>query len=278
MRTLKSTSLAVKLAAKSIIASLLIISCSIFLVVISSCKSWGDVTVLKQDSKLHLYGVDADDYLSNHNNISPIKKFPKLSVKELRTLLKELRFSNFNIFSSRRSRVFYKKDLDYLVPRILQSIARIQDNDRMIVIYKTIPDGNLMYTSLRTTMVLWYDQEGFNLIIGEVRKPLLSEKFISHYEDWHETDPIDVYGDNNEINLVLKAPFYAKQLEFLQHNTWAVITLADLQSLIESELKSNVEAELEEKQTGEDFTKSDVDNKNNEEAIIKGPKQAKKIK
>ena len=204
---------------------------------------------------MRIYAVDGEDYPKGENSelLPPLRAFPKLSLKQMKALLSNLRFYNYNVFSDEARDVFYESDVDYLAPRILQAKSQMKAKQRLIVIYKNVPSGNLVRTSLRSTMLLWNDKQGLNILIGEVRKPLLSEGLVYQYPDWDNADPIDINNPREGISVIAESPYRRKQLNKLGHSTWLVLPLSDLNLLLpkkkelESKEKNEVEPEIKQK-------------------------------
>ena len=204
-----------------------------------ACKSWDGIHLLNTGYKVRLYATDAGDYPTGKNSelLPPVRAFPKLSLSQMKALLSTLYFYNYNVFSDDAREVFYEGDINYLAPRILKAITQIKNNQRLIIIYKNIPPGNLARTSLRSTMAVWNDKQGLNILIGEVRKPLLSEGLVYPYKDWDKVEPIDINNPMDGISLVAKSPYRRKQLNKLDHNTWILLPLSDINSLLPKKKK-----------------------------------------
>ena len=246
----------------------------------AACKSWGDIELVGTDYKVRIYAVDGADYPSSGKNselLLPLKAFPKLSLKQMKALLSNLRFYNYNVFSNKARDVFYESDVDYLAPRLLRALKQleqIKSKQRLIVIYKNVPPGNLVRTSLRSTMVFWHDKQGLNILIGEIRKPLLSENLVYPYSDWDEAEPIDINEPIEGISLVASPPYQRKQLGKLEHNTWLLLPVSALNSLLpkKKKAKTNKELELEKKQET-DTAKDEADAESKANSKAKSKKQ-----
>lgn len=204
------------------------------------CKSLGDAHLVNRDYKVRIYAVDSENYPSEENSdlLPPLKIFPKLNLKQMKAVLSNLRFYNYNVFSDKAREVFYQDDVDYLAPRILRARNRMKKKQGFIIVYKNFPVGNLVRTSLRTTMLLWNDKQGVNIFIEEVRKPLISEDLVYQYSDWDKIEAIDIKNPRYGINLVAAPPYLRKDLDQLSHSTWLVLPLSALPSLTAKKIEA----------------------------------------
>ena len=228
--------------------------CPLLLFVLG-CKSWSGLELINTGYKVRIYSIDSESYPSGENAelLPKAQAFPKLNLKQMKAILSSLRFYNYSVFSEEERDVFYESDVNYLAPRILRAIEQIKSKQRLVVIYKNLPPGNLVRTSLRSTMLFWYDKQGFNIFLGEIRRPLLSENLVYQYPDWEKRGAVKINNSQDGIQLIAKYPYKRKQLNKLDQDSWLLLSHSNINSLMpKTEKKTESKEEGDTKESGKE--------------------------
>ncbi len=244
----------------------------IFVLINTQCATLRNATLLNQGDKVRIYSIRANEYLEGVNPIAitTTQKFPELNEEQLLIIFENLFFHDSNYFSGHPRPVFYKDDLKYLIPRIKKSMYKISPGKSILVVYKRLPDGNLVQTTLRTTFLFWYDKHGINIALGEVRKIILSEDLIKQYKKWGDIDSIDASDLSLTVSLDVKKPFTHKELENRSRDFWVYLNIADIDTLLKNRETPQILKELED--DGTSFTENNSEkstSKDKKNVIIK---------
>ena len=232
----------------------------IFLLFGISCKSWGGLQLLDKGSKVRIYAVRAENYLTGKNSdlLPKAKAFPILNIEQMKALLSNLSFYNYNAFSSKPYDVFHEEDVNYLAPRILRAMKRTKSGKGLAIVYKDALSSNLVRTTFRSTMLLWNDKQGLNIFLGEIQKPLLSEGLIYQYPGWNKTEVLDIDKPQEGIRLVTSHPYSRKQLNQLEQNTWLLLSPSNINSFLPKRKEKKKEAEAEGKKKQKTHRESSI--------------------
>ena len=246
----------------------------IFLIIIN-CATLRNATLLNQGDKIRIYAIDATEYVKGveKNILQSTKKIPSLTDEQLNVLFESLFFHDNNFFSGDPRPVLYKDDLIYVVPRIKKSITKVKPGQSMLIVYKRLSDGNLVRTTLRTTILFWYDKNGYNIALGESRKILLSEDLYTQYKKWGDIDRINAKDIYKSISLDVKKPFTHKEIENRSHDFWVYLNKTGIDYLVNNHERPKILTDLEEDGSTSNFIDSNIET--SKEELIKAKPKAK---
>ena len=223
-----------------------------------SCFSFYEKT-LSLSYKAHIYAVNAESYpeIEFVSDLPEAKKFPKLSLEEIEKFLANLYYYNYDLDNAVSHPIFDKNDIKYLSRKILKVTKKIEKNQRLFLIYKNIPVGNLVRTVLRTTAFIWYDKYGINFYLGNAREAFISRDLLHQNSDWSNVDPSELSERIEALSLAVSEPYYKKKWNDVELETWVYISRS---SLLKLKLDKH-EKNLEEDQSKEEDKFKEEDNK-----------------
>lgn len=155
--------------------------------------------------------------------------YPDLSEDVLSRLLASLIFQRETVWGKTTRRVFYNEQLPDLVLRMREAIRKLDESKRLVVIARHDPDHSVLSHMERTTMLIWVDEAGLNLVLGEIRQELPHNDILER-QDWMNILPVSMKRAYNDLSL-LPGPYTLKTIRGFTHNTWAVFPLDALESL-----------------------------------------------
>ncbi len=259
----------------------------LFAFFICSCYSYMEnLRPLGGGYRDRFYAVPQEDYLiveeenledEDTEFFSKPKPLPNLTKEKWMAILGNLQVRNYDLFSARIQPVFYKEELSYLLSRLVQATKRVKAGERLVVVYKSTLHGNLARTTLRNSFVLWNDKNGLNILINEVRRPLISEDLVHQYPSWHLIKQVSVENPLQNLSLNISQPYYKKSLGDREYESWICIALKDIGRLPKP-YTSNIEGEETSPTTEskEKKEKTEKNQNNKQEFEISKPGQGKK--
>ena len=247
----------------------------LIILIIINCATLRNATLLNQGDKIRIYAIDATEYVKGveKNILQSTKKIPSLTDEQLNILFESLFFHDNNFFSGDPRPVLYKDDLIYVVPRIKKSITKVKPGQSMLIVYKRLSDGNLVRTTLRTTILFWYDKNGYNIALGESRKILLSEDLYTQYKKWGDIDRINAKDIYKSISLDVKKPFTHKEIENRSHDFWVYLNKTGIDYLVNNHERPKILTDLDEDGSSSNFIDSSIET--SKEELIKAKPKAK---
>jgi hypothetical protein len=155
--------------------------------------------------------------------------YPDLSEDVLSRILASLIFQRETVWGKTTRRVFYNEQLPGLALRMREVIAKLDEGKRLVVITRHDPDHSVLSHMERTTMLVWVDEAGLNLVLGEIRQELPHNDILER-QDWLNILPVSLKRAYNDLSLA-PGPYTLKTIRGFVHNTWAVFPLDQLSSL-----------------------------------------------
>ncbi len=184
------------------------------------------------DTTVALYSIEEGDYPSASDLRAELKApadMPNLGPEKIQALFGNLRYYRRTLFGTTERNVFDQEEMHWLVPAVSKALPKIGKN-RLVIISRHDPDRSVLSRMERSTVVMWADADGINLIFGEIKQEIPHNDFLEE-DRW--TDILPVSARRSFPDLILKdAPFFKKKVIVgNEHNTWAVVPLADLENL-----------------------------------------------
>ncbi len=155
--------------------------------------------------------------------------YPDLSEDTLSRILASLIFQRETVWGKTTRRVFYNEQLPNLVLRMREVIGKLDEGKRLVVITRHDPDHSVLSHMERTTMLIWVDEAGLNLVLGEIRQELPHNDILER-QDWLSILPVSMKRAYNDLSLA-PGPYTFKTIRGFKHNTWAIFPLDQLASL-----------------------------------------------
>lgn len=181
--------------------------------------------LLLEDDRVAIYSLPADAYPSDDEiqaELPPLVEPPRFSKEKLVDLLGNLQFTRQNLWGARKSYVFYEKELQHLAYLLSQVMENARPGERLVVISRFDPDQSVVSRAERVTAILWSDEEGFNVVLGEIREEIPREELVENDEAWKEILPVSLNRNYPDLALSKSDDYSLKKIKGYNHETWAV--------------------------------------------------------
>ena len=164
--------------------------------------------------------------------VPPTGQWDELSPECLRALLGNLEFRREHVWGPITGRVFYRGQLEEVVRVVGEAQSSIPAGYRMVVVSRFDPDRSVLSRMDRTTLMLWRDENGINVVFGEIKDQFPQNQFDpSVADDWTEVLPINVGQAPADLRLLPSEDFEYKLVAGRTHYTWAIFDPARVASL-----------------------------------------------
>ena len=193
---------------------------------LAGCMSpFSRLETLREGNNVALYALNADEYPKDSDEIKkdilPITKMPQISNEKLKEILGNLKYHRKTIWGVQERRVFYRQELNIIVPQISEAISKLKENQRLVIISRFDPDVSVLSRMERVTALLWADKTGVNLVLGEIRNEIPHNDFLE-FETWTEIMPISLRRSYPFYALAPSEDYELKKILGFTHDTWAV--------------------------------------------------------
>lgn len=180
-----------------------------------------------------IYFIDEDDYPDDINikpYVSPTKTFPTTFLEDLKIVISLLKVEKESIFSKDIYPLLYPPQLEEMLILLNDIIPNMPQKKRILIVQKFDPFRTVLSKEKRTTMLLWYGEDGYNLVFGEIHEDLIPDSFVSEIK-WLEIFPISL-KHHNPRNKILKEDFFEyKKVGDFTHYTWIIFNREKIASL-----------------------------------------------
>lgn len=187
---------------------------------------------LNDTQDLGIFAISSNDYpdADIQSRLPEMSEMPPLTKEKIWDVLGNLVFRKESIWGDLERRAFYPAELQTLAPMISQSIPRLAAGERLLVLSRHDPDRSVLSRAERTSLLMWADEEGLNLLFGEIKEELPNNDYLTE-DDWMDTLPISFKRSYRDLSLVESSDYSLKIFNGKPHLTWAVINLEQLDKL-----------------------------------------------
>ncbi|MDH5654594.1 MAG: SHOCT domain-containing protein [Spirochaetia bacterium] len=212
-----------------------------------SCRSkFNRLEYLNEYENLAIYRIKADDFPSKKSlkeQISPPKVFPLLTPEQIIDFLGNFEFIRNSFWGNLKRRVFYEEELKYMAPYISHQLSNLGDQYRLVIVSRFDPDQSVLSRMERVSAVIWLDEDGLNVVFGEIRTEIPDNDYFSYDESWKEVYPVSLRRSFYDLSLVDAEYFQKKFINGRYHQTWAVIPEGNFKSLRYKPEEADIESE-----------------------------------
>jgi len=156
--------------------------------------------------------------------------YPDLDLDTLTKLLAFLSYSRKGI-PPRHGYVFYQEQLEELTRRLKHSMSAPNNNYRIIIATRHGGDGMLFNSPDRTSMIIWVDEQGINIVFGAIREWISERNYAIDRDDWAQIAPVDLTKAQDDLSLDESTHYEFKRVNGQIHKTWVIIPQANLSKL-----------------------------------------------
>ncbi|MCS7204584.1 MAG: SHOCT domain-containing protein [Leptospiraceae bacterium] len=171
---------------------------------------------------LVIYFLDQSDYPDEKEiraQLPPLLPIPENSIEILSFALSELKIEKKEIFGKNEYPLFYPEQLYEILAVFKDILPNVPEGKRLLVVQKYDPFKTLFSKEKRTTFMFWYDEFGYNLVVGESHEDLLMDSF-STKKDWLDFYPVSFKRNNPKLKIIKTDFFEYKQVGDFTHYTW----------------------------------------------------------
>ncbi len=185
-------------------------------------------------NQIAIYLYNQEDYPEDKEikaHLKDIQKFPENSYEKLISLFENLKIEKKTFFSREIYPLFYPEQIYELSKVLKDVIINLPDRKRILIVQKYDPFKTVMSKNKRTTFLLWYDDDGYNLVFGTVHEDLLPDLFLSEEKDWLDIYPISLKRSEPNQQKVKEDYFDYKKIGDFTHYTWLIVKPENIQNL-----------------------------------------------
>lgn len=161
--------------------------------------------------------------------LPPQTAYPELSEDVLNRLLASLVYNRETVWGRTTRRVFYNEQLGHISQRLREVFQKLDERQRLVIVSRHDPDNSVLSHMERTTLLVWFDEAGLNVVLGEIRQELPHNDILER-QDWLNVLPVSMKRAYNDLSLA-PGPYQLKVVRGFTHNTWAVFPLDRLEAL-----------------------------------------------
>ncbi|MEQ8351398.1 MAG: hypothetical protein RH862_07935 [Leptospiraceae bacterium] len=186
------------------------------------------------DNYFAIYTIESDAYPDEELRayMGQQQKFPRMKPSDLIQILGGFKFRKESMWGSDVRPVFDPAEVERFAGALARTIETIEENQRILIISRFDPDESVLSRMERTSMILWYDSNGLNLVFGEIKEPVPYDDFLTE-DNWTEVLPISFRKSYPDLSLVSSDSFDYKRVGDYDHHTWAVLADTSMASLLE---------------------------------------------
>lgn len=192
-------------------------------------------SLLVEDDRVAIYSLPGDVYPADdeiQQQMPPMVQYPRLSEDKLVDILGNIEFKQNSIWGTRKGRVFYEKEVRHLAHLLAQVIENAREGERLVIISRFDPDQSVLSRAERVTVLLWPDEEGLNVVFGEIREEIpRDDEYIEDENSWKEILPISLKRQYPDLALAKSQDFTIKKIKGYNHETWAVFDPARIDQI-----------------------------------------------
>jgi hypothetical protein len=183
-----------------------------------------------------IYLLDEKDYPEDkeiQKYLKPVKKFPADSLEKIKFVLSNLEVEKESFFSKDVYPLVYPLQLEQIQIILNDIIPSIPEGKRILIVQKFDPFRTVLSKEKRTTMLIWYDEDGYNIAFGEIHEDLLPDNF-STKSDWLDIFPVSLKQGNPKQKIIKKDFIDYKKIGDFTHYSWILFSEETLQAYKDS--------------------------------------------
>ena len=199
-----------------------------------SCSSFNQKEPVAYRQYVAVFRLDGAIYPEGDLSavVPPTGQLDELSPESLRGLLGNLEFRREHVWGPITGRVFYRGQLEEVVRVVQEAQSSIPAGYRMVVVSRFDPDQSVLSRMDRTALMLWQDENGINVVFGEIKNQFPQNQFDpSVADDWTEILPINLGQAPADLRLLPSEDFEYKLIGGRTHYTWAIFDPARVASM-----------------------------------------------
>ncbi len=197
----------------------------------SCSRTFSSMDAVVEYSNVIVYRLSKDEYPDDEikEQLTDVKEFGEITEDNLYGILSMFIYRKDAFWGMSEGPVFFPEELQNIVPVIHRSLRKFTGDSRMVLVSRFDPDHSVLSRMERVSMIFWMDEDGLNILFGEIREPIPNNDPLADYE-WKNILPVSMYQAYPDLSLVENEKFTLKTINDSVHRTWAVIPLDEVAS------------------------------------------------
>ena len=203
---------------------------SILLLFLINCASvYQNRKLAYRTNKSAFYTIEKKEFDDSSLFSTPFIHPYKIEANKLEDIVGNLRFRKITRIGELRDYVFHPEELTNLAKDIKQVLANLKENECIQIISMYDHTSSVISNYKRTTMLLWIDNDGLNLVFGQIQSEVSKDAGKSFF-DWTQIPSINLKQepDENEIEEETNPYYTFKQVGGYLNKKWLQFSLSDL--------------------------------------------------
>jgi hypothetical protein len=175
-------------------------------------------------SDLALYHLESKD-ISRRTLISGVFQHPQtIEPEKIKDILASLHCKLGADYIELDETVFQESELDGLAENISLALKNIDNKRALVVISKNDEFKSIVSNPSRNTFLLWVDNQGLNLVFGDIKK--IIPRSVSHDpKEWTTVQPISFTITESSAHIIKNDSFEYKTVDNFFHKKWIIFDL-----------------------------------------------------
>jgi hypothetical protein len=189
--------------------------------------------LLYRDFKSGFYAFDLDEIAKKDSDLikQPLKHpIKSISEEELLAALGNLKFKKESSVGNMIYYVFAKEELDDMVQNIIISLAKIREDQLLVVVSKFNDIKSVVSRDNRTSFLVFVNEDGLNLVFGEVHQDMIGIETENYYE-WSVIKEIQLRNNYNPIRIIPSDEFSFAKVKDYDNKMWLQFSINRLPKL-----------------------------------------------
>jgi hypothetical protein len=201
---------------------------------LANCASGiGSRKLLHRDFKSGFYALDIDNLTGKDRDLikRPLKH-PNKSIQpqEIQAALGNLRFKKESSVGNMIYYVFAKEELDDLIQNITISLAKIHEDQLLVVVSKFNDLKSVVSRDNRTSLFVFVNEDGLNLVFGEIHQDMIGIETENYYE-WSVIQEIQLRNNYIPLRILPSSDFTFAKIKDYENRMWLQFPLDSLPNL-----------------------------------------------
>lgn len=173
--------------------------------------------------RLAIYFLDEEDYPEEEikKYLPKLKKFPENAYDDIKFLFQSLYVEKESIYSKDTYPVFFKNQAEEILFVLKDIIPKTSSKKRILIVHKFDPFKTVLSKYKRITFLLWYDENGYNIVFGEIQEDLIPDNYSSDV-NWLDIYPVSLKKSNPKQRILPNNLFEFKKIGDFTHHTWII--------------------------------------------------------
>ena len=178
--------------------------------------------------KLAIYELDRDEVPNKKYIEGKIKHPYRITPKKIGDILGNIKFIKTTRINKYTDYIFHTDELNNNMDDIAQSLENFDEKKILVVVSIHDHLQSVISNFKRTSLLLWIDNEGMNVVFGDIQDDVSKDKGLNFY-DWTQIEPISLEFKPDENQIITDNEIFSyKNVKGYMHRKWLIFSLDDL--------------------------------------------------